>query len=68
MKKKLLGLTAALGITALASWACPAVATDLLPCTARVCFGTQNQNMLCRCLQAPNKIITCASFFQGGCS
>ena len=68
MRKKFLGLAAALGITVLASWAGPAMATDPLPCTGRVCFHNTDA---CRCpayLPGGGKIIPCPDFFQGACS
>jgi hypothetical protein len=66
MKKKLLGLTAALGITALASWAVPAAATDpILACTTRLCIG-QPADVQCIC--PSGKVIYCSAFFHGGCS
>lgn len=69
MKRKLFGLALVLGITALASWTTPSVSAEpLLPCTGRVCLGSWNANMQCVCLQAPNRVITCAAFFQGGCT
>ena len=69
MKKKLLGLTVALGITALASWSVPAVATDIPPCTGRICIRPLPPQ--CYCLgytDFPGKVVTCATWNQvGGC-
>lgn len=66
MKKKLLGLAAALGIAALASWAAPAAAAaNLLPCHLRLCLA-QDPNTQCYCLYAPSQISTCGTF-HGSC-
>jgi hypothetical protein len=65
MTKKLLGLTAALGITALAAWAVPAVA-GIGSCTGRYCLSNPGTT-LCRCLQS-GQVITCASWRLEGCS
>ena len=68
MRKKLLGLAAALGIAALASWAAPVVATDILVCNGRDCVPAPNRNTLCSCpayTTYPGKVVTCASFVQG---
>jgi hypothetical protein len=45
MRKKLLGLSVALGITALASWATPAFATSY--CTGRVCGADPESQCVC---------------------
>lgn len=69
MTKKLLGLAAALGITALASWSVPAVADDVLACTGRWCFGQPTLQCICPAYTgSPGKVITCGAFLQGGCS
>ena len=69
MTKKLLGLTAALGIAALASWTGPAVATDIFPCDGRWCVGRPNIQCICPAFTpSPGKVIFCGTWFQGGCS
>jgi hypothetical protein len=68
MKKKLLGLSFALGITALASWATPAVATDIPGCNGRFCGSAWDKSIPCSCpayTTYPGKVVTCASFMQG---
>lgn len=69
MKKKLFGLAAALGVTVLASWAAPAVATTTpLPlCHLRLCLG-RDPSTPCYCRDVNNTVSTCGTFQgAGGC-
>lgn len=59
MKKKLLGLTGALAVAALASWSAPAAALSF--CHLRVCLG-KDPSTPCYCLNDHSKIVTCGTF------
>ncbi len=66
MKMKLLGLTAALGIAVLASWANPAEAVG--PCNATYCAG-KPASAKCGCppgTDFPGKVATCGSWNRVG--
>ena len=64
MKRKLLGLAAALGITVLASWATPVLA-ELGPCTGRYCGS--NKELQCACLPGTHhagQVFSCQAWLQ----